>query len=330
MPATWQTLQSACGARAGAQGHAGVCCLRCRGMPLPPLPPPTLPADSHSAAHILLSHRRCRVLVAEANDCISTPLEFKRAFEQRQPRCVSSELVGRVVSARNVSGLRGEDTEQKLAYFWSASDALAKYLTIGYPEVGGHWGGGGCASLEISVTVELQLCGTRGYRLSRKKTKLAHMNASALHSCLQPRHSPSRHCPPRTCACLPPPPPPQSLGFSTPTNASGLDSLSSGLAFLQQGAASYLLVPWHFNPQWCCHMYCLAIVPAHPCCCLGWAATRSLSLKPCCSPCCLLAVGYAEQYMDVSKVRRSIPTRQGCTGGCRTSGPERPLPPPPK
>lgn len=138
------------------QGHAGVRCLRCRGMPLPPLPPPTLPADSHSAAHIRLLHRRCRVLVAEANDCIATPLEFKRAFEQRQPRCVSSELVGRVVSARNVSGLRGEDTEQKLAYFWSASDALAKYLTIGYPEVGGWVGGGRVCKPEIRRTVEMQ------------------------------------------------------------------------------------------------------------------------------------------------------------------------------
>lgn len=118
------------------------------------------------------------MLAAEANDCISTPLEFKRAFEQRQPRCVSSELVGRVVSARNVSGLRGEDTEQKLAYFWSASDALAKYLTIGYPEVGGHWGGGGVCNRDGDpLTVEMQpvrwcaswtllalwgcLCGTR-------------------------------------------------------------------------------------------------------------------------------------------------------------------------
>ena len=32
------------------------------------------------------------------------------------------------------------------------------------------------------------------------------------------------------------------------------------------------------------------------------------ALKPRCPPCCLLAVGYAEQYMDVSKVSRSTPT----------------------
>ncbi len=91
-------------------------------------------AAAAAAAEPFLLPRPCRVLVTEANDCVTTPLEFKEAFERRQKRCVSPQLVGRVISARNASGLR-EDTEQKLAYFWSASDALAKYLSIGYPEV---------------------------------------------------------------------------------------------------------------------------------------------------------------------------------------------------
>lgn len=101
----------------------------------PERPVPSLAAGAAAAPPITPPlPTPCRVLATEAIDCVSTPQEFKEAFERRQKRCVSPQLVGRVISARNASGLR-EDTEQKLAYFWSASDALAKYLSIGYPEV---------------------------------------------------------------------------------------------------------------------------------------------------------------------------------------------------
>lgn len=63
-----------------------------------------------------------RQLKAQA-DCVATPAEFKAAFEARQARCVSPDLVGRVISARSVDKL-GDDTEQKLVRAqWLASGA---------------------------------------------------------------------------------------------------------------------------------------------------------------------------------------------------------------
>lgn len=43
-----------------------------------------------------------RSLLRQQTDCVETPLEFQAAWEAREPRCVSDELVGRVISAKQV------------------------------------------------------------------------------------------------------------------------------------------------------------------------------------------------------------------------------------
>lgn len=63
--------------------------------------------------------------------------DHRRPAPQTPPPPASSFDSHNALNVRPQPGLlAGENTEQKLAYFWSASDALAKYLTIGYPEVG--------------------------------------------------------------------------------------------------------------------------------------------------------------------------------------------------
>lgn len=69
--------------------------------------------------------------------CIKTPEEYVAAFEAREARCVDPDLVGRTSSGVDVAGAT-LNTSFKLAYFWVGSDALAKYLRIGFPEtIGG-------------------------------------------------------------------------------------------------------------------------------------------------------------------------------------------------
>lgn len=92
------------------------------------------PLAAHLCALSLPPTCTCSSLLGEQAECVQTPAEYVAAFEARAPRCVSPGLVGRVISARNASAL-GEDSAAKLAYFWSNSDVLAKYLRIGYPEV---------------------------------------------------------------------------------------------------------------------------------------------------------------------------------------------------
>lgn len=77
------------------------------------------------------------------DDCIATPAEYVAAFAARAPRCVSSDLVGRVSSGASVAAAQLSDASSRLSYFFSGSDVLAKYLRIGYPQVRPPGGGGG-------------------------------------------------------------------------------------------------------------------------------------------------------------------------------------------
>ena len=70
--------------------------------------------------------------------CIKTPEEYVAALEAREARCVDPDLVGRTSSGRDVNSA-ALNTSFKLAYFWVGSDALEKYLRIGFPEtIGGN------------------------------------------------------------------------------------------------------------------------------------------------------------------------------------------------
>lgn len=56
--------------------------------------------------------------------------------QNRQTRCVSPNLFSRLTSGDNVAAAKaGLGLDQRLAYFWSGSDVLAKYARIGYPQV---------------------------------------------------------------------------------------------------------------------------------------------------------------------------------------------------
>ncbi|KAL4419584.1 hypothetical protein ABPG77_004833 [Micractinium sp. CCAP 211/92] len=71
--------------------------------------------------------------------CVQTPTEYLAAFEARQTRCVSPNLFSRLTSGDNVAAAKaGLGLDQRLAYFWSGSDVLAKYARIGYPQTIGY------------------------------------------------------------------------------------------------------------------------------------------------------------------------------------------------
>lgn len=69
-------------------------------------------------------------------DCVTTPAEFVAAFNANTPRCVSDDLVARLSSGPDVATARNRSltTNVKAANFYSGSDALAKYLRIGFPK----------------------------------------------------------------------------------------------------------------------------------------------------------------------------------------------------
>jgi hypothetical protein len=72
-------------------------------------------------------------------DCVTTPAEFIAAFNANTPRCVSDDLVGRLSSGADVMTARNKSltADRRAANLWSGSDALAKYLRIGFPKVVG-------------------------------------------------------------------------------------------------------------------------------------------------------------------------------------------------
>lgn len=110
--------------------------------PLPPLPasaaaaarraPPKRHPCPWPPACLATAHRE----LDNQFDCVATPAEYLQAFEARAPRCVSDELYGRVSMGPTEADVKGADTTNVLAHFWSGPDVLAKYLRVGYPEVG--------------------------------------------------------------------------------------------------------------------------------------------------------------------------------------------------
>lgn len=71
-------------------------------------------------------------------NCIHTPEEYRAAFERRESRCVSKDLIGRVSQGLTV-GTASFNGTQKSAYFFTNSDGLAKYLRIGFPQTLGDY-----------------------------------------------------------------------------------------------------------------------------------------------------------------------------------------------
>jgi hypothetical protein len=74
-------------------------------------------------------------------DCVKTPAEYVQAFKNRESRCVSKDLVGRITQGFNPATGRGFpiDVSKRAAYFFAGSDALAKFLVIGFPETVGDF-----------------------------------------------------------------------------------------------------------------------------------------------------------------------------------------------
>jgi hypothetical protein len=78
---------------------------------------------------------------ATTRDCIKTPGEYVQAFKSREERCVSKDLIGRISQGFNSATGRGFplDVSKRAAYFFAGSDALAKFLVIGFPETVGDF-----------------------------------------------------------------------------------------------------------------------------------------------------------------------------------------------
>lgn len=77
-------------------------------------------------------------VIEDQKRCVSTPKEFVAAFEAREPRCVSDNLIGRVFSGTNASTVYLQ-VNSKPATFYSGRDALEMYLRNGYPESFGYF-----------------------------------------------------------------------------------------------------------------------------------------------------------------------------------------------
>jgi len=78
------------------------------------------------------------IVIEEQKRCVETPQEFAEAFETRQPRCVSPNLIGRVFSGSSASDVYMQ-VNSKPATFYSGNDALEEYLRTGYPESFGYF-----------------------------------------------------------------------------------------------------------------------------------------------------------------------------------------------
>ncbi len=77
------------------------------------------------------------LIIDEQKECVQTPEEFVTAFEAREARCVSDNLVGRIFSGSSVDGVYLQ-VDSKPATFYSGNDALEAYLRVGYPETFGY------------------------------------------------------------------------------------------------------------------------------------------------------------------------------------------------
>jgi len=76
-------------------------------------------------------------IIKKQEECIQTPLEYLAAFESREARCVSENLIARISSGSSVDDLNVQ-VKPKPASFFGGHDALEKYLRVGYPEVFGY------------------------------------------------------------------------------------------------------------------------------------------------------------------------------------------------
>jgi len=70
--------------------------------------------------------------------CVETPQEFAVAFANREPRCVSRNLIGRVSGGSDASSVYLQ-LNSKPATFYSGNDALEQYLRTGYPQSFGYF-----------------------------------------------------------------------------------------------------------------------------------------------------------------------------------------------
>ncbi len=75
--------------------------------------------------------------------CVKTPAEYVEAFAKRQPRCVSNDLISRISQGYNPSTKLGFplDVSKRAANFFTGSDALEKFLLIGFPATIGNFVG---------------------------------------------------------------------------------------------------------------------------------------------------------------------------------------------
>ena len=73
------------------------------------------------------------VVREEQKICVETPEEFAIAFANRESRCVSRNLIGRVFQGSDASSVYLQ-VNSKPATFYSGNDALEQYLRTGYPE----------------------------------------------------------------------------------------------------------------------------------------------------------------------------------------------------
>ena len=72
---------------------------------------------------------------ARTRNCVKTPAEYVEAFRNRESRCVSKDLIGRISQGFHpaTNSSFPLDVSKRAAYFFAGSDALAKFMRIGFP-----------------------------------------------------------------------------------------------------------------------------------------------------------------------------------------------------
>jgi hypothetical protein len=68
-------------------------------------------------------------------ECVKTPAEYAISFAKREPRCVDKNLIGRISQGFNpaTTSTFPLDVSKRAANFFAGSDALEKFLLIGFP-----------------------------------------------------------------------------------------------------------------------------------------------------------------------------------------------------
>jgi len=69
--------------------------------------------------------------------CVTTPAEFVAAFKANALTCASDDLVARLSNAGNAAAALSKmlaRTSQRAMNLWSGADALAKYISISFPQ----------------------------------------------------------------------------------------------------------------------------------------------------------------------------------------------------